>query len=253
MSFAELRHNLIIMKRILIIDDDHDLLRLLTDYLSLEGFECRGLSDGQAGAEELKANHSAYDLVILDVMLPSKNGFEVLNEIRAGGVELPVIMLTAKGDSVDIVVGLEMGADDYLPKPFNPRELLARMRSALRRAPSGPVAETGPKSGFLRLEGFELEEKSYQARFDGRPLSLTPVEFKILWQLLSHPGEVVSRAVLFREALGRRENLFDRSLDMHVSRLRKKVGRLLSGAECFKSIRGEGYIYVAGQERKYEG
>jgi len=248
-----LRHNLRIMKRILIIDDDHDLLRLLSDYLSLEGFECKGLSDGQAGAEELKTNHSAYDLVILDVMLPSKNGFEVLNEIRARGVELPVIMLTAKGDAVDIVVGLEMGADDYLPKPFNPRELLARMRSALRRAPAGPVVESGLKPGHLRLDGFELEEKSYQARFDGRPLSLTPVEFKILWQLLSHPGEVVSRAVLFREALGRRENLFDRSLDMHVSRLRKKTSQFLGGAECFKSIRGEGYIYVAGPERNDEG
>lgn len=237
------------MKRILIIDDDLDLYRLLSDYLSLEGFECAGRTDGEAGAAELTANREAYDLVILDVMLPSKNGFEVLTEIRAQGVGLPVIMLTAKGDSVDMIVGLEMGADDYLPKPFNPRELLARIRSVLRRAPTGAALEEERQEGRLAVGGFELDEKSFQASHQGRPINLTPVEFKILWILLRHSGEVVARDVLFREALGRREHVFDRSLDMHVSRLRKKTAPFLGEQERFKSIRGEGYLYLPDSRR----
>lgn len=233
------------MRKVLLIDDDVDLGRLLSEYLAAEGFECRCLQNGRAGLDAALDPSAEDELIILDVMLPGLNGFEVLSTLRGRGVETPVIMLTAKGDEVDRIVGLEMGADDYLPKPFNPRELLARMRAALRR--TGPASgRTLPESeGRLTHDEFELDERSYQAAFQGRALALTPVEFKLLWTLLKTPGRVVSRDTLFREALGRRENLFDRSLDMHVSRLRKKLATVIDAAERIRSIRGEGYLYVS--------
>ncbi len=235
------------MKKILIIDDDLDLCRLLSDYLSLEGFECLCRHDGQAGLDAALATDAGHGLIILDVMLPAKNGFDVLSELRGRGVETPVIMLTAKGEAVDRIVGLEMGADDYLPKPFNPRELLARMRSALRRA-AFPNVERRDQESRLVQDEFEVDEAAYQATCQGRPLPLTPVELKILAALLKSPGRVVPRETLFREALGRRENLFDRSLDMHVSRLRKKIGAVTDCSERLKSIRGEGYVYLPAPE-----
>lgn len=230
------------MRKVLLIDDDVDLGRLLTEYLAAEGFACRCREDGRTGLEAALDPTAEDELIILDVMLPGLNGFEVLTALRARGVERPVIMLTAKGDPVDRIVGLEMGADDYLPKPFNPRELLARMRAALRR--SGPARAASEPEGRLTLGELELDERSYQATFQGAPLGLTPVEFKLLWTLLKTPGRVVPRETLFREALGRRENLFDRSLDMHVSRLRKKLAAFTDATERIRSIRGEGYLYV---------
>lgn len=235
------------MQNILIIDDDPGLCRLLADYLETEGFACFCAHDGRAGVETVGSNPAAYNLVILDVMLPLKNGFEVLGEIKAiTRNNLPVIMLTAKGEATDMVVGLEMGADDYLPKPFNPRVLLARIRAVIRRAARGETAGEPAPGNILTQGGFTLDEMSYQAEYQGRALNLTPVEFKIVWLLLSSPGKVVHKEALFQKALGRREHAFDRSLDMHVSRLRKKIWPDSEGIKRLKSIRGEGYLYIPG-------
>ncbi|MDR1110039.1 MAG: response regulator transcription factor [Deltaproteobacteria bacterium] len=228
------------MKTVLIIDDDHELCDLLSNYLSQEGFDCSCAFDGHGGLEILIGQAAVPDLVILDVMLPKKNGLEVLGAIRASNRHLPVIMLSAKGEPVDRVVGLEMGADDYLPKPFEPRELLARMRALLRRSAVGPYRHD---VGRLTVDGLVLDENSLQASFPDRAINLTPVEFKVLWLLASNAGRNVSRKVLFAQALGRREQVFDRSLDMHVSRIRKKVWPGDEGARRIRNIRGEGYRY----------
>lgn len=237
------------VKKILIIDDDVDLCRLLSDYLGAEGFRCLCAHDGRLGGEMALESAAGYGLIILDVMLPLKNGFEVLRDIRARDQALPVIMLTAKGEAVDMVVGLEMGADDYLPKPFNPRVLLAKIHTVIRRAGVGGGLPKLVEVALLVQDGFILDEKSYQAEYRGRPLQLTPAEFKIIWLLLSHSGEVVAKDVLFQKALGRREHAFDRSLDMHISRLRKKIWPGSDGAQRLKSIRGEGYLYIPANRR----
>ncbi len=229
------------MKKILMIDDDQELGRLVSDYLETEGFQCLCVHDGQKGLEKALEDRAAFDLIILDIMLPIKNGFEVLDELRKNSAPTRVIMLTAKGDPVDKIVGLEMGADDYMEKPFNPRELLARIRAVLRRSLNGRTDGGGPEAGG---HGFQLDEKVFSAAYHGRPLNLTAVEFKLLLVLVNNIGRVISRDRLFREALGRRENAYDRSLDMHISRLRKKIwpGSNGGGTEKLKSIRGEGYL-----------
>lgn len=237
------------VKNILLVDDDLDLCRLLSDYLETEGFTCLCFHDGQTGLEAAVSRPADFELLVLDVMLPRKNGFEVLAAIRQQGIRLPIIMLTAKGDSVDLILGLEMGADDYLPKPFNPRELLARMRAIIRRVSEKPDLSSPNKPDVLNIDGFELHEKSLQAAYLGRALNLTPVEFRVLWALLGSPGHIVSRNILFKEALGRSGQAFDRSLDMHISRLRKKIWPAADGLDRLKSIRGEGYIYVPSEER----
>lgn len=229
------------VKKILIVDDDLELCELVSNYLSREGFECLCAYDGQSGLENALNKGSGFDLVILDVMLPLKNGLEALSALRAVNQSLPVIMLTAKGEPVDRVVGLEMGADDYLPKPFDPRELLARVRSLDRRL---TVERAKTDSGLLEVGDLVMNGHALQADFDRRPLNLTPVEFKILWLLALEAGRIVSRDVLFREALGRREQAFDRSLDMHISRVRKKMWPEDEGVKKIKNVRGEGYIYV---------
>lgn len=229
------------MNKILIIDDDLELCGLLANYLGREGYDCSCAYDGQSGLEWALSKTSAFDLIILDVMLPLKGGFEVLSAIRSQNQTMPVIMLTAKGEPVDRVVGLEMGADDYLPKPFDPRELLARIRSLARRL---AVERSGEDIGTLKIDGLVLDETSMQAEFDDRSLNLTPVEFKVLWLLVRNAGKIVPRDVLFREALGRREQTFDRSLDMHISRVRKKIWPDFDGLRKIKNIRGEGYLYV---------
>jgi two-component system response regulator CpxR len=226
------------MQSVLIIDDDLDLCRLLSDYLEGEGIKCACAHDGPAGLQAAKQGGSDIDVIILDVMLPGKNGFEVLTELK-GCLTAPVIMLTAKGDPVDTVVGLEMGADDYMSKPFNPRELLARIRTVLRRAKT-PIQEPS----ILSLGEFKLDKRSFQASCQGHPLNLTAVEFKILWLLLASSGTIVSRETLFQGALGRREHNFDRSLDMHISRLRKKISVVSDCSSGLKSIRGEGYLFT---------
>ncbi len=223
--------------RLLVIDDDQELCELLVEYLGGEGFAVDAVHDGELGLE--RAGTPGYDLVVLDVMLPGLNGLEVLRRLRAAS-RVPVVMLTARGDEVDRVVGLELGADDYLPKPFNPRELAARIRAVLRRTERGGAAP----DGLLRVADLELDPGARRVRVGGAEVELTGVEFALLERLLRAAGEVVERVDLSREVLGRRPSPFDRSLDVHLSNLRRKLGPSGSGGERIKTIRGVGYQYL---------
>lgn len=226
------------MTTALIIDDDAELCELVAEYLEGEGIEVEAVFDGISGAERCAGK--TYDLVILDVMLPGLGGFEVLRRIREGS-QVPVIMLTARGDEVDRIVGLEMGADDYLPKPFNPRELVARIRAILRR-----VEGRGRDDGLppvLVVEDLEMDLGARLVRRAETKVELTGAEFAILETLVRSAGSVVTRDQLSREALGRRASAFDRSLDVHLSNLRRKLGPLATGGERIKTIRGVGYLY----------
>jgi two-component system response regulator CpxR len=231
------------MDTILVIDDDRDLCDLLGEYLRPEGFEVETAYDGEKGLE--KALTGTYSIVILDVMLPGRyDGYGVLKQIRSRA-SMPVLMLTARGDDVDRIAGLEMGADDYLAKPFNPRELLARIRAILRR--SGHEAKeisTGRPSVRYRVGDIEMDTGTRAVARDGKPVDLTGVEFGLLEMLLLKAGRTVTREELTRVVLGRPLAPYDRSVDVHVSKLRKKLGPDSSGAERIKSIRGSGYIYV---------
>jgi two-component system response regulator CpxR len=226
--------------RVLIIDDDVELCELLRDYLSAEGFAVEAVHDGEAGAERALGN--SFGLVVLDVMLPKLSGFEVLRRIRTGS-SVPVLMLTARGDEVDRIVGLEMGADDYLPKPFNPRELVARLRAILRRALS-PLPGTESVSSLLVVGDVSVDPGARTVVCGGKPVEVTSVEFSLLEVMLRMAGKVISREDLSVQALGRTLNYQDRSIDVHVSSLRKKLGSLSEGSERIKSVRGVGYIYT---------
>lgn len=228
------------MDRLLMIDDDLELSELLTEFLSVEGFAIETAHDGETGAK--KAIEGSYALIVLDVMLPGFNGFEVLRRIRAVR-RTPVLMLTARGDDVDRIVGLELGADDYLPKPFNPRELVARIRAILRRANPEPMPTTQPER--LTVADVALDFGTRTVRRNGELIDLTTVEFDLLALLLREAGHVVSREDLAQKVLGREFSPFDRSIDMHVSNLRRKLGHELNGIERLKAVRGAGYIYAA--------
>jgi len=225
--------------RILVIDDDIELCDLVIEYLTAEGFEVEQVHQGLKGVDTALSGDFA--LVILDVMLPEINGFEVLRRIRAKA-RVPVLMLTARGDDVDRIVGLELGADDYLPKPFNPRELVARIRAILRR--THPLAATETRLEKLTFEDVSLETGSRTAHLKDKPLDLTGMEFDLLYAFLKEPGTVLKREDLVRRILGRELSPFDRSIDMHVSNLRKKLGPKNDGGERIKSIRGVGYLYT---------
>ena len=224
------------MKKILIIDDDTGLCELLDDYLTMEGFSVKSVHVGEEGA--LLGAGGDFDFVVLDVMLPGLNGFEVLASIRNSS-QVPVLMLTARGEEIDRIVGLEMGADDYLPKPFNPRELVARLRAVQRRVQGTHRRE----AGLLVTGDLELELGSRSVLSGAVPVELTSLEFSVLEVLVRSAGSVVSREDLTRKALGRSLNALDRSIDVHVSSLRKKLGPLAGGVERIKSVRGVGYLY----------
>lgn len=226
--------------RILLIDDDRELCGLLGEYLATEGFSVDAVHDGLQGVDQ--ACGGQYTLVVLDVMLPGLNGLDALRRIREA-TAVPVVMLTARGEEVDRIVGLELGADDYLPKPFNPRELVARIRAIQRRLSSG-LGKDNNGSGLLQVNDLELDPGARAVRQSGQAVELTSVEFAMLEQLLAQAGRVVSRDELCRLALGRRLNLNDRSIDVHVSSLRRKLGPALDGGERIKSVRGVGYIYL---------
>jgi two-component system response regulator CpxR len=224
--------------QILIIDDDVALCELVTEYLAPLGFEIESVHRGDAGAERaLAGKHS---LVVLDVMLPGLNGFEVLRRIRASS-KVPVLMLTARGDDVDRIIGLEIGADDYLPKPFNPRELTARIRAILRRTSPDAAPVAGKK---LNVGDIELNSGTRTVARAGEQIELTAVEFDLLEKLLRAAGQIVTREDLSKEVLGRSSSPFDRSIDMHISNLRKKLGHQFGATERIKTIRGVGYIYA---------
>lgn len=228
------------MKRILIIDDDTELCELLQEYLSSEKFDVDSIHSGAKGLEKVRSE--SFDLIILDVMLPEMNGLEVLKHIRNFS-RVPVIMLTAKGDEVDRILGLELGADDYLPKPFSPRELVARIKAVSRRLnPDDASLHKEP----VRIEIAEilLENSTRTVSRGGEELSLTEVEFSILEQLMKAAGSVVERQDLALKVLGRRLSYDDRSLDVHMSNLRRKLGHSANNKERIKTIRGVGYLYV---------
>jgi len=226
------------MNNILIIDDDKDLCELLRDYLTPEGFIVESVHNGLEGAERAVAGE--YSLVVLDVMLPGINGFEALRRIRAAS-PVPVLMLTARGEDVDRIVGLEIGADDYLPKPFNPRELVARIRAVLRRAESKPTSQADP--GKLVVGNVELVSSTRTVSCSGQKMDLTSVEFAILETLMRLAGQVVSRDDLVKKALGRNLYEYDRSIDVHVSSLRKKLGQYAGESDRIKTVRNIGYLY----------
>lgn len=236
------------MNRILVIDDDVELCELLSDYLNPEGFEIEAVQNAELGME--KALSGEHALVVLDVMLPGMSGFEVLRHIRKTS-RIPVLMLTARGDDVDRIVGLEMGADDYLPKPFNPRELVARIRAIQRRAgPEGGGRKTAALSTRISIGDVELDMGTRTVTRAGRPVELTAVEFSLLEELLINAGRIVGRAELVKKVLGRALSPYDRSIDVHISSLRKKLGHKIDGAERIKTVRGAGYLYTQAEPAK---
>lgn len=228
------------MEKILLIDDDEELCELIGEFLTAEGFVVEAAHDGASGLARAKTG--AFDLLTLDVMLPEINGFDVLRALRKTS-KIPVLMLTARGDDMERIVGLEIGADDYLPKPFNPRELVARIRAVLRRVPT--LEESEPKkSGKLQIDDIELSASARSARLSGEELNLTAVEFDLLNALITEAGKIVKKEDLSLNVLDRKLSPFDRSLDMHISNLRKKLGAGAGGEERIKTIRSVGYIYT---------
>jgi two-component system response regulator CpxR len=224
---------------VLVIDDDRELCELVAEYLTGEGFDVEAVHDGPSGVERCREIEP--ELVILDVMLPGLGGFEVLSRIRERS-SVPVIMLTARGEEVDRIVGLEMGADDYMPKPFNPRELVARIRAIRRRTAAREPG--GSEEALLTVGDLEIDLGARRVHCAGHEVEVTGAEFAILEVLVRGAGTVVTRDTLSREALDRRASAFDRSLDVHLSNLRRKLGPMADGAERIKTVRGVGYLYV---------
>lgn len=230
------------MNRILLADDDIELCEMLTQYLKVEGFQVGMAHDGKSALTQARTGD--YDLVVLDVMMPQLNGFDVLRHLRTDSL-MPVLMLTARGEDVDSIVGLELGADDYLPKPCNPRVLVARIRAILRRLqpPTQHGEESAPPE-TLKLDGLEIQTGSRTVALHGQPVTMTSTEYSVLEVLLREAGHVVPKAELSERALGRELARYDRSIDMHLSSLRKKLGPLANGEERIKTVRGVGYQYT---------
>src|SRR6516164_1088063 len=223
------------MERVLVVDDDAELCQLVTRFLAREGFEISWALSGAAGIDRALAED--YSLIMLDVMMPDTNGFDVLRRIRQQS-RTPVLMLTARGDTHDRIQGLELGADDYLPKPFDPAELVARIRAILRRA-------APPSISALAVGDLELDGGSRTVRRRGLPVDLTTVEFDLLATLMRAAGSTVSREDLVRTVLRREFSPFDRSIDTHVCNLRRKLGPAEGGGERIKGVRGAGYLYCS--------
>ena len=226
------------MSQILLIDDDLGLAELLAQLLELEGFNLTLAHDGAAGLA--LALEQQFDLILLDVMLPKLNGFEVLKALRAKK-QTPVLMLTARGDEIDRVVGLEIGADDYLPKPFNDRELVARIKAIIRRT-GHQVDEQQP--GILEFADIKLDPSRQEVVCQDQLLILTGTEFSLLYHMIQHSGEVLTKDNLSENVLGKKLMPFDRSLDMHLSNLRKKLPERTDGRPRVKTLRGKGYIWL---------
>jgi two-component system response regulator CpxR len=233
------------MDQILIVDDDTELCSLVQEYLTAEGFSLQAVHDGEAGLQKALSNE--FTLVVLDVMLPGINGFEVLRRIRSVS-KVPVLLLTARGEDVDRIVGLEIGADDYLPKPFNPRELVARIRAILRRAKPGKAADAVPE--IISVGDVDLDPATRTVHRDGQPVELTSVEFNLLEVLLREAGRVVTRERLVNAVLSRKFMPFDRSIDMHVSKVRRKLGDSDENGDHIKTIRGVGYMFARPAKAK---
>jgi two-component system response regulator CpxR len=225
------------MERVLVVDDDRELCQLVTRYLAREGFEITWAPNAEAGVERALAED--YSLIMLDVMMPDTDGFDVLRRIRRES-RTPVLMLTARGDTHDRIRGLEMGADDYLPKPFDPAELVARIRAILRR--SAPQRRV---SAAIAIGDIALDGGARTVQRSGAPVDLTTVEFDLLAALMRVAGSTVSREDLVRNVLGRDFSPFDRSIDTHVCNLRRKLGPRQDGGDRIKGVRGAGYLYAS--------
>ncbi|MCD4677055.1 MAG: response regulator [Desulfobacula sp.] len=229
-------------KKILIIDDDIKLVDLLSEYLGGNQFEVSYILDGLNALNEIKLRTP--DLIILDYMMPGKDGLEVLREIRTRH-NLPIIMLTAKGDETDRIVGLELGADDYLPKPFNPRELLARIKAILRRGIAHPDSNNGKKNNLvIQAGGLILNRAAHTIEVNGTIIDLSTTEFKILEVLMKNPNRVLSRDQIMDMAQGKDFMAFDRSIDIHISKIRSKIETDPSYPKKIKTIWGTGYMFV---------
>ncbi len=226
--------------RVLIVDDDRELCELLSEYLQADGFATETVFDGASGVQ--RALSDEVDAVILDVMLPQLDGFEVLRRVRAAST-IPVLLLTARGDEVDRIVGLELGADDYLPKPFSTRELAARLRAIRRRVEPGDPAALATAAP-LEIDDLVIDPGARTVICGGQEVRLTGSEFALLERLVRDAGQVVTRADLARDVFDRRPSTFDRSLDVHISNLRRKLGPRPGGGERIKTVRGRGYIYT---------
>jgi len=222
--------------RLLVVDDDVELCSLLGEFLHREGYSVQFEHEGRSGLSQ--ALEGGFDLVILDVMLPGMDGFEILRRVRQQS-RVPVLMLTARGEDVDRIVGLELGADDYLSKPFNPRELVARIKAILRRW------DNKATSGRIEVNGIALDPGTRQVLREGVPVETTTLEFQILEMLMRAAGRVVSRDALMEALYNRKATPFDRSIDMHVSHLRRK---LEGETPLIKTIRGVGYQFVSEPE-----
>lgn len=227
-----------LVQKILVIDDDVELCELVAEYLEPDGYQVEAINDGNAGINRALSGEHA--LVVLDYMLPGLNGFEVLRQVRATSL-VPIVMLTARGDDMNRIVGLQLGADDYLPKPFNPLELVARINAVLRRAqPQGDKS----KPEVIVNGDIEIDNRTRTVRRNSQAIELTVVEYSLLERFLLAPGRVITREELVKDVLHRELSPFDRSIDTHVSNLRKKIGHEVNGVERIKTIRGIGYIYA---------
>lgn len=232
-------------QRILIVDDDIELCQLLAQYLKNEGIDVALIHDGLEATEHLQQSHAqnkSYDAIVLDFMLPGMQGLDILQRLRTFS-STPVLMLTARGDDIDRIVGLEAGADDYLPKPCNPRELLARLRAVLRRTESHTSSSPYSSSSYS-IHGITLDNGNRSASIHDKRLELTSAEFNTLQALISHAGKIVTKEELTEIALNRKHTRYDRSIDVHISSVRKKIAQHLGGLELIKTIRGSGYLLV---------
>ena len=229
--------------RILVVDDDQRLRELLTRYLGEQKFEVHAVADAPGMDKHLLRER--YDLLVLDLMLPGEDGLAICRRLRATGAPPAIIMLTARGDEVDRIVGLEMGADDYLPKPFNPRELVARINAVLRRKPRGGLpGAPGAEDGVHRFGAFEFSPATRELKKDGKPVALTTGEYSVLKVLVERPRQPLSRDKLMELARGREYDVFDRSIDVQISRLRKLFEDDPTKPRYVQTVWGFGYVFV---------
>ena len=228
------------MAKILLVDDDTELTSLLSDILEMEGFEILEANNGEEGLSKVD---DSIDLILLDVMMPKMNGTEMLRKLREN-FSTPVLMLTAKGEEIDRVLGLELGADDYLPKPFSDRELLARMRAILRRTQTAGNDSRNNTPDCLTYQDIDIYPGRQEVFCKGEPIEMTGTELALLSYFIQHPGKIIAKNELSLEVLGKRLAQFDRAIDMHVSNLRKKLPERTDGKPRIKTLRGKGYLLV---------
>jgi two-component system phosphate regulon response regulator OmpR len=238
-----------IKKKILMVDDDARIRELLQRYLTEQGFEIKTVAD--AKEMDVALNNENYDLLVLDLMLPGEDGLAICRRLRANNMTTPVIMLTARGDEVDRIIGLEMGADDYLPKPFNPRELLARINAVMRRHEHSPESEVNTRSDVISFGDFLFDPSSRSLSRDGTQITITSGEFALLKVFTEHPRQPLSRDRLMQLARGRELDVFDRSIDVQVSRLRRIIEADPAHPRFLQTMWGFGYVFIPDGEASH--